>query len=104
MRSSLAPACVERVAANRARNGTHRDTRTYTRTQAVYVEYTAGEFPLGVGVPVFFDDFVDYVKGDDCFDLWGDDDVAEAVGRPPPCARGGGAVRSLRACRQLYRG
>ena len=73
--------------------------------QAVYMRYSAGDFPFGIATPVFFDDFVDYVKSDDCFDLWGDEDDAEAVGRPLPCARGA-AAGGMRACRQLqlYRG
>ena len=48
------------------------------------MRYAAGDFPFGVATPVFFDDFVDYVKSDDCVDLWGDEDDAEAVGRPLP--------------------
>ena len=69
----------------------------------MYVKYEEGHFPFGAGLPVSFDEFVDYVKGDECFDLWGEDDDAEAARRPLPCARGA-AAKSARTRRQLFHG
>ena len=55
--------------------------------QEIYVEYD-GTFPTGPGRSILFDEFVQYVQGPDCFDLWGEN---EPLGRPLPLPRGSAA-------------